>query len=225
MNYSIHAPSGANKVNCFKTYSHKNTCPDSCALKGNGCYAENFHVNLHWSKISDGARGIDWQALLDSIKAIPARALWRHNIAGDLRGIGDTIDAKALEQLTTASVYKQKRGFTYTHYPLNADNIKALKKANNGGFTVNASANNIAQAIEYKKTGLPVVAVLPIDAPNVQTIDNVKFVACPAEKSKKVNCSSCQLCADSKRDYVIGFRAHGTRKKLANIIATSEATI
>jgi len=221
VNYSIHAPNGANKVNIFKTYSHKNTCPKSCALKGNGCYAENFHVNLHWSKISSGKRGIGWPELIDAIKAIPARSLWRHNIAGDLRGNKDRIDAKALEQLTRASAYKAKRGFTYTHYPLTRGNVTALKKANAGGFTVNASANNIEQALEYKKTGLPVVTMLPIDAPNVQTISGIKFVACPAEKSKKVTCSNCELCADQTRQYVIGFRAHGTRKKAANIIATN----
>ena len=182
---------------------------------------------MHWSKISDGKRGIDWQSLLDAIKAIPARSLWRHNIAGDLNGERiktNNIDSVKLRQLTKAAIYKNKIPFTYTHYPLNGHNLELLLEANKKGFTINASANNIAQAIEYKKTGLPVVTVLPIDAPNVQIIDNVKFIACPAEKSKKVTCSSCQLCADAKRDYVIGFRAHGTRKKLANIIATSEAT-
>ncbi|MDB4522805.1 hypothetical protein N9074_01500 [Akkermansiaceae bacterium] len=221
MNYSIHNPSEANKVNVYKTYSNKDTCPKSCPLAGNGCYADNFHVNLHWSKVSSGERGTDWQGLLDSVKALPTGALWRHNIAGDLRGKGEYIDNKSLQQLTKASKYRKKQGFTYTHYKPNAENVQALKAANAGGFTVNLSSNNVAQAIEYKKLGLPVVTVLPMDAPNVQTVDGVKIVACPSEKSDRVKCGNCadSFCADSKRDFVVGFRAHGTKKKQADIIA------
>jgi len=225
MNFSIHAPNGANKVNIFKTYSHKKTCPDSCALKNNGCYAENFHVNLHWSKITDGQRGIDWQSLIDQISILPARTLWRHNIAGDLIPLatdGERIDGDKLAQLTTASAKRNKRGFTYTHYPLSAANVSELRQANKRGFTVNASTNNTAEAIAaYKTHKLPTVTVLPTDAPNVETIDGVKIVACPADKSKRVNCGNCaaNMCANPNRDFIIGFRAHGTKKKSADIIA------
>jgi hypothetical protein len=54
----------------------------------------------------------------------------------------------------------------------------------------------------------------------VQTIDGVKIVACPAEKTERINCSKCMLCAKD-RDYVIGFRAHGKRKKKVQKIIES----
>jgi len=223
MNYSIHSPREGNKVNVYKTYSNKNTCPDSCALKNNGCYAENFHVNLHWQKVTEGKRGSDWQSLLDSIKALPTGATWRHNIAGDLVGQRDKIDGRALVELTRASIYRKKRGFTYTHYPLNAHNSALIKAANKQGFTVNTSADNVGQAVKRFKDGLPTVVVLPIDAPNIQTIDGVKVVACPNDKTDRVKCGNCahSFCGNSKRDFVIGFRAHGTKKKQADIIARS----
>lgn len=223
MNFSIHTPSESNKVNVYKTYSHKNTCPDSCALKNNGCYAENFHVNMHWQKVTDGKRGSDWRSLLDSIKALPTGATWRHNIAGDLVGQREKIDGRALVELTRASVYRKKRGFTYTHYPLNAHNSALIKAANKQGFTINTSADNVGQAVKRFKDGLPTVVVLPIDAPNVQTIAGVKIVACPNDKSDRVKCGNCahSFCGNSKRDFVIGFRAHGAKKKQADIIARS----
>lgn len=203
-----------------------NTCPDACPLKAKGCYAKGGPSAIHWRKVSSGERGKEWNAFCDDVKALPRGQLWRHNQAGDLPGIGDTIDTEKMRQLVQAN--KGKRGFTYTHYPVadtdngtHAINASAIYNANQSGFTVNLSANNIKQAVEYVRLDIaPVVTLLPMDAPNVQTIEGVKVVACPAEKSDKVTCASCGLCADSKRDYVIGFRAHGVSKKSVNLIAT-----
>ena len=47
---SVNAKTGPIPV----TTSSKNTCPDSCQLKGNGCYAEVGRVNIHWQKVSNG---------------------------------------------------------------------------------------------------------------------------------------------------------------------------
>jgi vacuolar-type H+-ATPase subunit F/Vma7 len=92
---------------------------------------------------------------------------------------------------------------------------------NRSGFTVNHSADNVQDAVKAYKalSGIPVVTLLPLDAPNVQYTSGVKVVACPADKSDKISCSNCGLCALSERDYVIGFRVHGTQKKKAGIIA------
>ena len=69
--------------------------------------------------------------------------------------------------------------------------------------------------------GLPTTVILPVDADNVSyTNAGNKVVACPAEKSERVNCSNCALCYDNKRDYIIGFRAHGAAKKTVSLIAT-----
>lgn len=85
----------------------------------------------------------------------------RHNQAGDLPGKGGEIDAEAL-QLVEAN--QGKRGFTYTHKPMTAANMAAVKAANDSGFTVNLSANNLTHADELAALAIaPVVTVLPED--------------------------------------------------------------
>lgn len=189
------------------TRSPASTCPDSCALKGNGCYAEN--APLVWAWTDDADKGCDFDALLMKIRRIPVGNLWRHNEAGDL-------DFETLERLVAAN--SGRRGFTYTHHvpTQNPRRLADLRAANAGGFTINVSADNVLIADRYVALGLPTVVVLSQKAPNVSyTPAGNKIVACPAEKSEKVTCATCGLCYLSKRDYVIGFRAHGTRKKTA----------
>lgn len=189
------------------TRSPASTCPDSCALKGNGCYAENAPLVWAWEK--DETRGISWDELLLKIRKIPTGSLWRHNEAGDL-------DFETLERLAAAN--SGRRGFTYTHHvpTQNPRRLADLRAANAGGFTINVSADNVLIADRYVTLGLPTVVVLSQKAPNVSyTPAGNKIVACPAEKSDRVTCATCGLCALPKRDYIIGFRAHGTRKKTA----------
>jgi hypothetical protein len=197
----------------------KDSCPDSCKLKGAGCYAKGGPLAIHWGQVTSGKRGTSWSEFCDQIKALPRGQLWRYAQAGDLPGVGDTIDIVELDVLVSAN--RGKKGFTYTHKPLSAENRTAVEAANDKGFTINISHEAVYKAIATHKSGLPSVVVLPRSAPNTQTIDNVQVVACPAEKSDKVSCSTCALCADSKRNYVIGFRAHGSQaKKVERLIET-----
>ena len=189
------------------TRSPASTCPDSCALKGNGCYAENAPLVWAWDKDAD--KGCDFDTLLMKIRKIPAGNLWRHNEAGDL-------DFETLERLVAAN--SGRRGFTYTHHvpTQNPRRLADLRAANAGGFTINVSADNVLIADRYVALGLPTVVVLSQKAPNVSyTPAGNKIVACPAEKSDRVTCATCGLCQIADRPYIIGFRAHGTRKKTA----------
>jgi len=204
------------------TTTSKNSCPSTCPLIDAGCYAKSGPLALHWSKVSDSQekRSIDESEFLTVIKSLPKGQLFRHNQAGDLPHVNGEILPEFVGKLLKAA--KGKRGFTYTHHDLNSnDNLRIVQDCNLEGFTVNHSADNVKAAIKaYKRfSNVPVVTLLPLEAPNVQTVDNVKIVACPAEKSDKISCSNCALCAIPDRDYVIGFRVHGTQKKKANIIA------
>lgn len=228
MKYSLTRVSGNAKTGPMPvSTSHKGTCPDACPLKAKGCYAAYGPSAIHWNKLTNGERGVDWEQFISEVRAIPKGSLWRHNQAGDLPGSGDLIDREALGQLVSAN--RNKRGFTYTHYPVlddsdghHVDNQCSILIANENGFTINLSGNNVAHADQLADLGIaPVVAILPMDAENVSfTPAGRKVVACPAEKSDKVSCYTCGLCQDSKRSYIIGFRAHGTAKKhVDNIIA------
>ena len=200
--------------------SSKETCPNSCPLKKNGCYADGGPLQLHWEKVTRGERGLDWDQITKAIKNLPKGQLWRHNQAGDLAGLNGRIDEAKLKDLVRAN--KGKRGFTYTHKPMSGLNWHLIKEANQNGFVINLSANNLKHADQLLKHGVPVVSVLDVDAPKVSTTPTgAKVVRGPATNSDRGTCSSCGLCADGSRDYVIGCPAQGTSKKKANLIATS----
>ena len=221
MHYAINLK-GNTKTAIPTTTSSKSTCPDTCPLKVKGCYAKNHFLGSYWERLSNGEvkTSLDYRGLLHAVKRLPKGQLWRHNQAGDLNHIDGRIGISSLLALVSAN--SGKNGFTYTHHtPLNEHNYNAIKQANIDGFTINLSANNLTEADTFKTLGVaPVCVLLPVDAPNVSYTPNKnKIVACPAEKNKKVTCANCGLCAESKRGYIIGFRAHGSAKKSVNIIA------
>jgi len=168
-------------------------------------------------------RALSWSALLDAIRSIPAGALWRHNQAGDLPGHGNEIDAQALRELTDAN--QGKRGFTYTHKPLTPANAAAIKAANDAGFTVNLSGNNLAHADQLADANIgPVVVVLPADVKgnaDITTPAGRRVSVCPATYRDDVSCKTCGLCQRQTRKAIVGFPAHGVSKRKADAVARS----
>lgn len=197
--------------------SHKGTCPQSCPFKDKGCYAKSGPLAIHWDKVSKGERGTNWKGFLSEVKKIPKGTLWRINQAGDLVGQNDLIDLVSLMELVKAN--KGKRGYSYTHYPLNSHNVNALKEANSNGLTINVSTNRIQEVDKAMETGLPVVTVLPLGTTErvLNTEKGNKVLVCPASQGKEVTCLDCGLCQKKDRPFAIGFIAHGTsRKSLGN---------
>lgn len=187
------------------------TCPKSCSWYGRGCYAEQHMVAIHWRRVSDG-EGIEWRDFVAMVWDLPEGQIWRHNEAGDLPGDDGKIDARLVHELVLAN--RGKRGFTYTHKPLNKKNLAIIREALSFGFAVNISADNNAEADSAAALGLPVTVVLPHDAPRKgnATPEGRPIVVCPAELSDKVTCERCGLCAVIERKSIIGFRAHGDRR-------------
>ena len=219
MNIAFTKKSSNAKVGAIPvTTSSKKTCPNHCALKDKGCYASaGFHTNLHWDKVTSGERGTDIAGLCEKVAQLKEGSLWRHNVAGDLIGSNDKINGKALKTLVKAN--KGRKGFTYTHYPLtNAKNLDLVRYANSEGFTINASTDTVAEAIETKKLKLPVVTI--VDSEFWSESNRVgSIVRCPAETSETITCKSCKLCSVSDRKDIIAFTVHGTKAKQASIIA------
>ena len=200
------------------TISPSNTCPSACPLKKAGCYADIGPLLIHWMAV-DRNQGLTWDQLCKNISKLEPGTVWRHNQAGDLPGLGNTIDRTALRQLVTAN--RGRRGFTYTHKPLTQKNISAIKTANQRGFTINLSANNLKHADQLaSKKIAPVVVVLPEkQQENTVTPKGRKVVVCPAIQRDEVTCKTCRLCAIKDRNFIIGFPAHGVRKRQASEIA------
>ena len=194
------------------------TCPTSCPFNNanaGGCYASGGPLAIHWRAVTDGKRGGSLEELAEVIRTLPDGQMWRHNQAGDLPGIGDAIDADALALLTAANA--GKRGFTYTHKPMNAHNAAAVAASNAAGFTVNLSANNLAHADQLAALGIaPVVAVVGEDFPKVgETPEGRRVVVCPAQERDDVSCATCGLCQKTRNGAIVAFRVHGASKRKA----------
>ena len=215
------------------TTTSRNSCPDSCPLKGGSCYAESgFYTKLNWNKVDGGERGAGIPELSANIRQLPAGQLWRHNQAGDLPGRNNRINKSQLAAITAAN--KGKRGFTYTHKPTLGDENKATEKiaagnraaiaaANEGGFTVNLSGNSLAHADRLAALGIgPVVSIVPLDwQGNGETPAGRKVIQCPATAREDITCADCGLCQWKNRAAIIAFPAHGPSKKAASEIAAS----
>jgi hypothetical protein len=165
--------------------------------------------------VSNGTRGTDWPTFTATIAALPDGQLWRHNQAGDLPQVDGSIDAVKLGQLVAANT--GRRGFTYSHHR-DAASIAWIRHANAWGFTVNLSANDLADADALADHAAgPVVVVLPsTQTQNTTTPAGRAVVICPATQRDDVSCATCQLC-QRQRAAIVGFPAHGTKKRVIDI--------
>ena len=193
--------------------SPASTCP-TCLLE-EVCYAKYGPLSMHWSRVSSGRRGVPFDQFLEEIRKLPEGQLWRHNVAGDLPGRGNSLDTKKLGDLVEAN--RNKRGFTYTHKPVvkNPRNAAALKRANQNGFTVNLSANSIDEADRLVQLAIgPVVVVVEQDRNrDFKTPAGNSVVICPHAIQRRITCKDCQLCQHADRKSIIAFPAHGSGKK------------
>lgn len=191
------------------TTTSANSCPPDCGFRRNGCYAESGPLALHWRTVSAGQRGGSFDELLQEISTLRRQTLWRHNQAGDLTPCAPgTIDARLLARLAMAN--RGRRGFTYTHYRPTRPNQAAIRSANECGFTVNLSAQTLAQADAYAAVGVaPVVVVLPVGATKpARTPEGRLVVVCPASVGN-TDCLNCGICQQRDRAAIVGFPAHG----------------
>ena len=194
--------------------TERDSCPTDCAMRS-ACYAASGPLALHWTAVSAGTRGTSWGQFCADIAALPDGQLWRQNQAGDLPQVDGTIDAVKLGQLVQAN--QGKRGFTYSHHRDSAS-LAWIKHANAWGFTVNLSANDLTDADTLADTGAgPVVVVFPsTQTDNTTTPAGRQVGICPATQRDDVSCASCQLC-QRQRSTIVGFPAHGTRKRVIDI--------
>jgi len=219
-NYHFSVASGNAKTGPIPvTTSSASTCPATCPLKSNGCYAEYGPLSWHWKAVTAGERGTDLGGVCHEVSMLPKGQLWRWAQAGDLPGDGRFIDRPALQQLTQAN--KGRRGFTFTHYdPALKRNAAAIADANAAGFTVNLSANNLAHAERLHALGIaPVVVVLPQDvAKPFVSPGGLHVSVCPATVNERMTCAQCGICA-TQHKAIIGFPSHGSGKGKAEALS------
>jgi len=205
------------------TTSDRATCPTTCPFYDKGCYAKSGPQNIHWKKVSSGERGYEWDEFTTLVRKLQRGQLWRHNVSGDLPHDGNgNIDADKVAELINAN--RGRRGYTYTHHVLNNENLEIIKKANNNGFTINASCESVDMADSVMtEHGIPAVAVINSEESRrfFTTTNGRKVVVCPATIHENVTCATCGLCQKPDRQFVIAFPAHGNAKKTVNAIVSN----
>ena len=110
------------------TYTESTTCPTSCPLNrhagGIGCYAQlGMRTRAAWQRadgIGAGPNVHDWASFCARVAVLPAGSMLRHNVAGDLPGAADVVDAAALRMLTRAIAAAGVVAWSYTHKPVAA---------------------------------------------------------------------------------------------------------
>lgn len=195
-------------------------CPDTCPLKdGGGCYAETGPQSWQWRKVGPhNDKSLTEEQFINAVRRLPDGRFWRHNVAGDFKNNNGQVDKPFIYKLVKAN--KNKLGFTFTHHDLSDDNVKLFKFANSNGFTINASTNSIDEVDKPMSLNIPTVTLLPEGSPKVQvTKEGWKVVKCPWQNNKRNTCDKCRLCADPNRSFVIGFEAHGARKRKVTTLA------
>ena len=207
------------------TTTERKSCPDSCRWKNGDCYGEKYHTSMIWKETETGINkrwgkkfSNSWNDTMKAIKNFPESVdIWRHNQIGDLPNKGndnESIDEKKLDQLVKANNGRRVICFTHKHSRKHPDfkngkidykNIELIKKANDNGFTMNLSANDLEHADELAKHGLPVAVV--VDEHTTATPDGRPVAMCLSQ-TKGLTCKQCKLCSVNTRKTIVGFLKH-----------------
>ena len=192
-----------------QTYSSSNTCPTRCPFKNSGCYAASGPCGLVWKKMQ---KAVTPYELKELIQNSATTKLIRHNVAGDM-AIEGTSELNYMLVSLLAKAFEGHQAYTYTHCEINERNSDIIKMAQEKGFVINYSCENIEQVKKAIAHGVPAVMTCEQFEGTHKTIEGIKFVKCPSYKDG-VTCATCQMCS-KVRNYVVVFEAHGTSKKKA----------
>lgn len=198
------------------TYVAKQSCPDTCAFKSNGCYAEHTATRAHWDRITAGSLDktpLDLaRAEAAAIDALPADRDLRLHVAGDsATEEGTRLIADACGRYVVRSKFwhleRPVKVWAYTHA------WREVPRAAWGVISVLASCETPADVEAARARGYAAALVVPrFDADATYRVGEQKLVPCPQQTRDKV-CTDCRLCFDDTRlqkaGLAIGFALHG----------------
>lgn len=200
------------------TYASQETCPDSCPLRRNGCYAEYGLVGFETRQLNAGAVGMSPKQIA-GVEAAKIDALPTSDRPLRLHVVGDCATDEAARIVSGAADRYSKRtgrpAWTYTH------SWRDVDRASWGNVSVLASCETPAEVHQAMSRGYAAAIVVP-EHPGrkAYVLDTITVLPCPAEKNPKVNCASCGWCALGtakliELNKVVGFEAHSGGVKKA----------
>lgn len=223
MNSVIYVSNSKNRklgknVDC--TYAPiEESCPKSCSLKNNGCYALYGYVGMVVNRLSK--KNKNKMTPLQVAKE-EAQAIKNSHNGGQISGnflrlhvSGDARTRAAVSVLARAVRAWQSRGgalaWSYTHA------WRSVPRADWQQISTLASIDDFSEAKDAKKQGyVPAIVVSHFENDKSFIKDDTKWIPCPAQTKENVTCSSCKLCLNDKKlkalNAGIAFAAHGVSK-------------
>ena len=197
----------------FSTFmSAEESCPTSCPFKKKGCYGDNFPLSLHWGKVD-----LSWTTIMHRLAGLPMNSNVRFHVVGDYHeGMPE------VKELTRIVKRKRLNVISFTHRLPTPEHVAIVKAAN---YVINFSTEVLSKAKECLELGVnAVIAISSSETRKYYKEDGVNVVVCPAQLLERMNCEQCMLCSQDRvsRKIVVGFLAHGTKKKLANATVLGE---
>lgn len=189
------------------TYVSQNSCPTTCMLRNNGCYAEGGPTGIITKRLTNGSDANSLElaqreaAIIDAMSGkYPLR----------LHIVGDCVTNEAAQIVSAAADrYRAKHGMavhTYTH------GWRMVERASWGAVSVLASCETVADVELAKSKGYATAIVVDASKPIP-----VKAIVCPVATGKLADCHSCKLCSKSellsRTGVSIALPIHGHRTK------------
>lgn len=191
------------------------TCPVSCPLRDNGCYAQGGNVGFKVARTEEYSTGLNGDTvatlegdeIADMARHAPTNHALRIHVSGDA-----TTDYRAAQMARGAARWPGKV-WSYTHA------WRDVARESWGRVSVLASCETLAQVILAQAKGYAaalVVAEHPSDGRAFRTSGGVKVIPCPSQ-TRDIKCTDCKLCWDDelllRQGACISFAAHGATKK------------
>lgn len=199
----------------------RQTCPVSCPMRDNGCYAQYGNVRYSETRVSqyvDGMNGdtvaiLEADEVCDMARKAPRGHAIRLHVSGDA-----TSDFRASHMARAADTWRRVVNgpvWSYTHA------WRDVARDSWGTVSILASCESTADAAVALAKGYAaavVVASHPADGRAYRTSEGVKVIPCPSQ-TRDIKCTECRLCWDDAmliaQGAAIAFATHGTGKKRA----------
>lgn len=186
------------------TYRTQESCPTTCVLFENGCYARGRIFGLARKFGTDDNN----QRVRDLVKEVPPNGSIRFNVSGDFLSEDGTLDADYVDACNyVADTRPDIKIIAYTHAWRQIDRSVFH-------FSVNASCESLADLVEALDLGWQ--AVLADTGEMLgDVVEGRRVIQCPAQ-TRDVTCRDCNACAaDTRTRPIIAFVVHGNGAKKA----------
>jgi hypothetical protein len=210
------------------TYASQQSCPRSCPLYGNGCYAESGPLGMISRRLNKAAT----EQAATPVNIATAEAAIIRGMSGKkplrLHVVGDCRTEEATRIVSQAAAeYRAKGGqavWSYTHA------WRLVPRVAWGDVSILASCETLTAVKKAQARGYATAMVVdhhPEDG-RATVVDGQKLIPCPQQTRPGVTCASCRLCFDDQklleRKATITFAIHGSQKKAAKAAIEASAS-